>query len=481
MSMLATALAAIAIVTADQSALRAAPRDSAAQQAVLWQGDSLEIRGEKGDFLQVYDHRRERAGFIRATQVRVQSLKPDAAPELLAVVRFLKDTPGAEALGISYAAAYLKAAPAEAIDGEIFDALGGMAERLARRASNGTAGKAGESIAAHLEVVGAYGVAMDSFEREGRMQLCYSGDAQRRVLALPATEVQQAQAALALTKHECVSPSLTPLERHAFDNWRAEVLDRVKTENLPEVLKNRLHLRKAGIWASLAWQRARRPELGAQAIQEAANRALDELAAINKNELMESDAAAYSDAAIRVGASRWAAEPAPLAQSASPGKPARLSVLATPGQPGETCVHLVDAKHDTSHPLATRCTWGIVWPASAAANAQGTALTLAVQPLDTWREMWVFRQGAEGWSVDVLPPALDMPNLGYVEFAGWVPGQTELLAARETKVEGRYKQSFELLSLATLETKKQADKPNNLSTFYRWQDPLWKARTVSVR
>jgi hypothetical protein len=473
MSMLATALTVIAIVTADQSALRAAPRGSAAQQAVLWQGDSLEIRGEKGDFLQVYDHRRERAGYIRATQVRVQSLKPEAASDLLAVVRFLKDTPGAEALGISYAAAYLKAAPAEAIDGEIFDALGGMAERLARRASNGTAGKAGEITAAHLEVVGAYGVAMESFEREGQMQLCYNGDAQRRVLALPATEVQRAQAALALTKHECVAPNLNPVERYALDNWRAEVLDRVELHKLPDVLKNRLHLRKAGVWASLAYQRARRPELGAQAVQEAATRALDELAATNKSELME------RDAAIRVGASRWAAEPGVPASPTT--KPAKLTVVTVPSQPGETCVHLVDAGHDAKNPLATRCTWGIVWPASASANAQGTALALAVQPLDTWREMWVFRQGAEGWSVDVLPPALDMPNLGYVEFAGWVPGQTELLAARETKVEGRYKQSFELLSLATLETKKQADKPNNLSTFYRWQDPLWKARTVSVR
>jgi hypothetical protein len=477
MIMLATALTVIAIVTADQSALRAAPRDSAAQQAQLWQGDSLEIRGEKGDYLQVYDHRRERAGYIRASQVRVQSLQPEAAPELLAVVRFLRDTPGSEALGISYAAAYLKAAPAEAISGEVFDALGGMAERLARRASAGRPGKLGEITAAHLEVVGAYGVAMVSFERDGQMQLCYDGDAQRRVLALPATDSQKALAALALTKHECVAPNFTPVERYAFDNWRAEVLERVGMGKLSAVLKNRLHLRKAGVWASLAWQRARRPELGAQAVTDAASRAITELAAIDKNELMETDADAYSDAAIRVGASRWGAEPAaPAAKS-----PGRLGVALSQGQPGETCVHLVDAQHDASQPLATRCTYAIVWPASATANRQGTALALAVQPLDTWREMWVFRQGADGWSVEVLPPALDTPQLGYVEFAGWVPGKQEMLAAREAKMEGRYKQSFEVLDTASLETKKQADKVNNLSTFYRWQDPVWKGQTVSVR
>lgn len=475
----ATALAVIAIVTADQAPLRAAAKDSAAQQAVLWQGDSLEIRGEKGDFLQVYDHRRERAGYIRATQVRVQSLKPEAAPELLAVVRFLKDTPGAEAQGISYAAAYLRAAPAEAIDGEVFDALGGMAERLARRASGSRPGKQGATTAAHLEVVAHYGIDMIGFERDGQMQLCYNGDAQRRVLALPATPLQKAQAALALTRHDCVVPSLTPVERYALDNWRAEVLEKVDLSRLPAVWKNRMHLRKAGVWASLAYQRARRPELGSQPVQEAANRAIDELASIDKSELMETDAAAYSDAAIRVGASRWAAEPpmVPL----TPKTPPRLTVQTTPGQPGETCVHLVDAKHDAQHPLLTRCTYGVVWPASASANANGSALALAVQPLDTWREMWVFRQEGDAWRVDVAPPATNAPELGYIEFAGWVPGGKELLAAREQRSDGRYRQSFEVLALATLETKKQADKVGSLSTFYRWQSPLWKAKTVALR
>jgi len=297
------------------------------------------------------------------------------------------------------------------------------------------------------------------------------------VLALPSTDEQKARAALALTKHECVSPSLTPVERFALDNWRADVLDRVETRDLPEVVKNRLHLRKAGVWASLAYQRARRPELGTPAVQAAGSRALDELALINKSELAESDAAAYSDAAIRVGASRWAAVPV----SVLPQTPAKLSVAVTAGQPGETCVHLLDANHDVKNPLLTRCTYGIAWTTSATPNRQSTALTLAVQPLDTWREMWVFRQGADGWSVDILPPGLDAPNLGYVEFAGWVPGGTQLLAAREGKLDGRYRQSFEVLNLASLNTEKQADKPNNLSLFYRWQDPAWKGQTVSVR
>jgi len=479
MIMLATALTVIAIVTQDQSALRAAPKDSAGQQAVLWQGDSLEIRGEKGDFLQVYDHRRERAGYIKASQVRVQSLKPEGAPELLAVLRFLKETPGSEALGIAYAAAYLRAAPAEAITGEVFDALGAMVERLARRATAGRSGKAGEALAAHLDVAAAYGVTLNSFERDGQVQLCYNGDAQRRVLALPSTDIQKALAALALTKHECVASHLNPVERFSLDNWRAEVLERVDPARLPPVLKNRLHLRKAGVWASLAYQRARRPELGMASVQEAANHSLDELAAVNNAELMESDAAAFSDAAVRVGASRWAAEPGlPLAATKTVAK---VSVVTTPGQPGETCVHLVDAKHDVKNPLLSRCTYAIVWPASAATSPHGETLALAVQPLDSWRELWVFRKSAQGWSVDVVPPAPDTPNLGYVEFAGWVPGGQQMLAAREARVDGYYRRSFETLKLSTLETERKAEQPQHLSAFYRWQDPQWKDKTVSLR
>jgi len=274
-----------------------------------------------------------------------------------------------------------------------------------------------------------------------------------------------------------VAPNLTPVQRFALDNWRADVLDRVEMRDLPEVLKNRLHMRKAGVWASLAYQRARRPDQAPATVQAAAGRAVQELAAINKTELGDYDPYAYNDAAVRVGASRWGAEPMPVVTPTI----SRLSVRLSAGQPGETCVHLVDAKHGIQNPLLTRCTYGVVWPASVSVNAKGTALSLAVQPTDSWREMWVFQQGPNGWSADVVPPALDNPNLGYVEFAGWVPGGTQMLAAREAKIDGRFKTSFEVLQTATLEVEKQADKPGNLSLFYKWQDPAWKGGTVSVR
>ncbi len=477
--MLLTALTALAIVAQDQTAMRAAPRETAAQAVALWAGDSLEVRAEKGDYLQVWDHRRERGGYVRATALRRVSLEADGAPELLSVLRFLKDTPGSEALGIAYAAAYLRAAPAEAIDGEVFAALGTMAERLAQRGSGAAAGKNGTQVAAQLEVAAAYGVAMRSVELEGQVRLCYEGEAFRRVLAVSATPLHKAQAALALTRHECVSPLLTPEERMQHDLWRVEVLDRVEARKLPELWRHRLNLRRAGVWASLAHQLARRPEIKTETVALAGTRAVEALAAVDRDALAETDLAAYSDAALRVGASRWAAE-----AGADPvGKlpPNKLALRVAPGKPGETCVLLVDARHDGQAPLLRRCTYGVVWPASAEANARGSALALAVQPLDTWRELWVFRLKPGGWTVDVLPPAARDPGLGYVEFAGWGKHKEHLLAAREVKLGARYKRSFEVLSLNTLDTLREAQQASALSEFYRGQSANWKSRTVALR
>jgi len=466
----AAVAATLAIVTQNQAALRAAPRDSAQQQAVLWQGDSLEIRGEKMDYLQVYDHRRERAGYIRAAQVRQLSLTPAEAPELLSVLRFVRDTPGAEALGISYAAAFLKAAPAQSIDAEAFDALGSMADRLARRASSKLGKQDDAVVSAQLEVAANYGVVFRSVEREDRVQLCYDGEAFRRVLALGGDPQQRARAALGLTRQECVDPALRVDQRADLDAWRADVLERVKLEDLPPHVRNRIHLRRASVWSSVAFEHARRN----RPAQEAAQRALLELASVNPGELAEEDGAAYAEAGLRVGSVRWAAEAVPIAGGG-------LHVLTAPGQPGETCVSLLDAAHDIQHALVRRCTYGVVWSASARADAQAEALTLAVQPMEAWREIWLFHRTGGRWIADVLPPAPSEPDLGYVEFAGWVPGGADVLVAREVRIDGRFKRSFDLVAMDTLAMLKSADKPASLSAFYRWQDPAWKRQTVSMR
>jgi hypothetical protein len=227
------------------------------------------------------------------------------------------------------------------------------------------------------------------------------------------------------------------------------------------------------VWSTLAYEHTR---LGEPA-QDAAGRAIAELASVHKGELAEEDQAAHNDAAMRVNASRWAAVPV----RSTPADPKRPSIVTQPGQPGETCVLLVDAKRDAANPLARRCTYAVVWAQSASLNREGNALALAVQPVDGWRELWVFRKRGGQWSVDIVPPAALVPGIGYAEFAGWVPGGQQVLVAREARAEGRYRRSYEVVSLDSLATQRQAGEATALGPFQRWPDRGWKEMSVSVR
>jgi len=460
--------AAIAIVVLDHASLRAAPRSAATELTALWQGDVVEIRGERAGYLKVYDYHRERGGYLRSESVRPVALTEAAAPELLAVLRFLRETPGSETLGISYGAAYLKAAPTRSLSAEPFDAIGRMAERLADEASGNSSRST--DAAAHLEVVEQFGIHMHSFERNGRIQVCYDGELFRRVLTTTgASAEERAHAVLGLTRPECIDPAQGPTPRAALDDERRELLDEIKDSDLSPLLRTRLHLRRAGVWASIAYEQARRAEPSGTA----AGRALAELMAADPNELGEDRRSEYVDAVVRTGAVRWAAAlPAP--------ESAALTLSAAPGDPGQTCVTLAEAHHPHAAPLIRRCSYGIVWMASAHAIAQGTALVLAVQPLESWRELWVFHEDAGNWTVDVLSPGLDEPEEGYVDYAGFVPGTKRLLIAREVKEHGRFRRRFEELRLDDLALVRQASSPDLLRDFGRWQDIAWRRDTLAL-
>jgi hypothetical protein len=466
-----------AIVVGDPVALRAEPRASARPQAQLWQGEVVEVRGERMDYLQVYDYRRERGGYVHASQVRRAGLSAEEAPGLLAVVRFVRDTPGLEALGIGFAAAYVQAAPAEVLretGAEVLDALGSLADRLAERASSGgrRSKSAEAALAAHLDVAARYGIRFASHERNGRMQICYEGDAYRRVLSMRASPEQRARAALGLTRPECVNPDLGLRERHRMYEEKADVLERVDASALPAWLRNRVLMRRASVWSSLAYQRARRGE----AADAAASRALSEFASVQKGELADGDLSAYNDAAMRVSASRWAASPAAAVTAAR-----RAHIVVTPGAPGESCIALIDPKAEGSEPMAKRCTYGLVWAGSARLNREGNALTVAVQPMEAWREIWLFRRQGDAWSVRVLPPAAVAPGIGYAEFAGWVPGGRHMLVAREARGDGKYRRHFEVVRLDTLAVAGESADPGTLGAFRRWRDSSWHQATLSVR
>ena len=139
-------------------------------------------------------------------------------------------------------------------------------------------------------------------------------------------------------------------------------------------------------------------------------------------------------------------------------------------------------KNDEKHPLVRRCTYAIVWPQSATLNRERNALALAVQPLEAWRELWVFRKRGAAWTIEVLPPANVDPNVGYVEFAGWVPGGRQMLVAREARgASGKWTHGFEIVSLDSMTSTRQSSDATQLGSFRRWQDPQWKRMTLALR
>jgi hypothetical protein len=462
------AVAVFALVTQDSTSLRASPSSAAPKNAVLWQGESLEIRGARAGYLQVWSYPRERGGYVLEGQVRAYPLETTRAAGVLEIVRLARDMPGLEALGIAHAALFLKLATPAEIDTEVFDALGTMAERLARRAS-WRAGRPGDdSLAAHLEVVHGYGVQLVSLDQDGRTQVCYDGDAYRRVLARRPTPEEQARAVLGLTRPECDSGAVA--ERAAAHEAAAEMLERVPVESLPSLLDHRLRLRRAVVWSKLAFERERAGRH--DDARNAAAQAVSELLRVPRPELAESDADTYTEAAVRAAIVRPAVEVAAAARG-------RIQLERAVGADGQTCLRILDATA-ASTPLVERCTYGVVWPASARSSSNGKVLTVAVQPLEDWRELWVFHKGVGAWTVDVLSPAPD-PGVGYVEWAGFTPDGQRLLTAREARVAGRFARSFDVVRLDTVAVEGHAAHPRDLTPFHRWQSPEWKGQTLALR
>ena len=464
--MLALALVA-AIVTQDATPLRAAAKETAARQTLLYAGDWLELRGERQGWLAVYDHRHERPGYVRPSQVRTYPVDETSARDLAAIIDFVRDQPGLESLGIGYAALFLRAAPASAVGPEVFDALGGLAERLGRRASSKWARPNDATLAGQIEVAESYGVKFRSFERDGRARTCYDGEAFRRVLALPAAAAAKARAALALTDPACVDPALAAADREALSAWQADVLDRVETQTLPAWLANRVRIRAASVRAEVAYVQARKGDWkGARASEERAERAL---ALVDKPELADDDTLRYDEAALRVGAVRWAAEPA--------APTARVEITA--GKPGETCLRFAKLEH---------CTYAVVWPSSVRMAPRGDAVVFAQSPLPAWTELVLLRRGHDE---ETLAPAPIDPDVGYVEPAGWSPDGTRLLVAREARVTGPLGQpgtlapwiqrSFQILRADGLTVEKQATRLDNFISFRRWVSPDWRRATLALR
>jgi hypothetical protein len=458
---LAAAAITAAVVTGDHVALRAAPERTAPLQASLWKGDWLEVRGERKGWLKVYDHRHERPGWLDRKVARVVALDDAAAPQLRAVVDFLRDAPGSESLGIAYAALYMKVAPNGGIDAPLLVSVGVMADRLAHRASRATDGTTSEQ----LEVAQSWGIAFASIDRPDGARMCYDGAAFRQALALAPSPDDRATAVLALTEPECAPPLAAASEQEAHDEAALALLEQADPTRVAGPVGNRLRLRRAILGARLAWAIARNGDAARAA--KVAEAAVNAFARLDKAEIADDDEDDVEFAALEVAASRWAALPA-----VAPGRDAPKLALEA-GEPGETCIAVATSPR--------QCTHGQVWTASFRVAPGNRAAVLAVEPLPGWLELWMFRRGADGgWMVDVLAPSTESVELGYVELAGWSPDGSRAVIVREARTAGVVHRTWQTLRTDTLAVDKQTSTLAALSV-RSWLAPEWRGRTLALR
>jgi len=485
--MLLPALAlTVALVVQNQVPLRAASHETAPRQTTLASGDWLEVRGERQGYLQVYDHRRERAGYVHPTMVRSYVVDESAAPKLATLVDFFRDAPGQESLGIGYVALYLRAAPATQVGADTFDALGTMAERLGGRASARVVKTGDAVLAAQLEAAESYGVHFVRFEREGQTRVCYDGEAYRRVLALGGSGRARVRAALGLTDPDCVDPSLGASGALTLAKWRASVLDTVDPTKLdagvPAHERARLRLRRAAVQAELAYSAAR---AGDRALaKQASDAAKREFLTADRAALADEEQLAYDEAALRVATVRWAEESAPALKGG-------LNVELVAGEPGQTCVRL---KKPPQKDAFQHCTYGVVWPSSIRVAPHETAVAMMVQPLSGWSELLVLHPSPGSpatWIADTVTPATVDPELGYVELAGFSADGSRLVLVRESRVSGplgsprtappRIQKSFQIVTTDGLRVEKQASSLTNFPTFQKWKTADWQQGTLALR
>jgi hypothetical protein len=274
-----------------------------------------------------------------------------------------------------------------------------------------------------------------------------------------------------------------PVKQYAHnDLWRLRALESIDfaaASALPAWLAGRVRLRLAEAQAWKAFDEARQGHDAAASRAESA--AVRELALCDRGTLAPEDLDLYEESAVRVAASRWAAETPPK----ETGKRG-VALTFTPRAPGETCVRAVEQTGARTgaapRTLAERCTFGVVWRSALRWAPSGSAATLAVQPLPAWTELWTLRRGEDGgWSFDTLTAATTEPEVGYVESAGFSPDGNHLLVVREARVGGHVTRRFQVLASAGLSVEKWAGSADRLLAFKRWSSPAWRAATLALR
>ena len=471
----------------------ARPGDGAPAQAILYRGDWLEVRGEVPGFLKVWDHRRERGGYVRPTSVRVHRLSEACGGGAGAVVRFLRDAAGFESLGIGYAALYMKVAPAAAAgparvgggagrpggDGRAARAarLGtapGGRDRARRRA--GRPGRRGRELRRRLSPLRARR-AHGGLLRRRRLR-ARAAAAGRPASCAPAPRWPSPAAAASI-------PAPRSAQRRAWNDARLDIL-----AALDPALASGAGCRASPPTACACappkpWPRrptTRPPRAGRP--PRARSRAPNPCAS-----WPSSTAARLAPEDLpRLRGGRPARGGHPLAGRAARASARRRpspsrSPRAAPARPACACVRPDRPAPRPSSPCDRALHLGVVLPAS---------LRLAPSAA-RWRR-WPSRRCRPGPSSgssaptrrprlarDVVPPGPGEPgqDIGYVELAGFSPDGRRLLVARELRTAARLTRRFELLG-ARQPPSSTGPAPRPLPPA-RWASPTWRQSTLALR
>ena len=271
--------AALAIVVQDHAPLRAAPKLER-HRADRRSGRAMCSRSaaSSAGYLKVYNYRRERGGYLSSDAVRPVTFTEADAPELLAVLRFLRDSPGSEALGISYGAAYLKAVPARALTAEPLDAIARMAERLADEASGNATRLLTSPRTSRWSSSSAFTCAASSAMAGCKCATTASCSA--ACCPWPTRPPRSARTPRSASRARTASIRTSgPSRAHRSTTNAAPFSTRSTSGDLSAMTSSRLHARRAGVWASLAFEQARRgepPAAGGRACARRASRRASE-------------------------------------------------------------------------------------------------------------------------------------------------------------------------------------------------------------
>ena len=140
---------------------------------------------------------------------------------------------------------------------------------------------------------------------------------------------------------------------------------------------------------------------------------------------------------------------------------------------------------EDARPLGERCTYGVVWQSALRWAPSGSVATIAVQPLAAWTELWVAaarRPTAPGRSRRSRPATADPDNaVGYVEAAGFSPdGGAPAGGARGARRRPARPRRFQVVEAATLAVEKWAAHADKLGAFKRWSAAVVARRNAGA-